>query len=506
MKSPRVSICAYIYNNAGYLDETIQSILGQTYTDFELFILDDGSTDETEAIVANYLRDPRIRYERQERKGRERLHETFNRCLEATTGPYVAVANGDDILEPRKLARQVAALDADPTVDVVYHSATFIDSAGFEMPDVPDWSQLTPRHFEQRLVLRHMLAGNLIPNPATMFRREILRRVGLQETGWMHDYQFWLKVAGARCRFLHLPERLIRYRFHESSHSTSQERKARIEEEDRQVRRQMRRRYEIEDIYPEVSLAHSFDTARLAAHFNLGAIFARSGLPAYDMAAAEFETVLELAPDSLAAACNAAVCRFLSGDTAEGLARLSRLAQISSAPTLHTNLELALQAERERPFILMDAGEMGRDLAGLWGQAWPEPSDPPLQATFLALAEPTTDSQVLDSVLEAYLGDVPAGSDQALVFITQTPAMEDVIATSFAAACERLGMGPEQTPEVGIQVVHPDALPSIFAAQALGARSILDLSGSPKLPDLGAFGLKSRPEVRVWSRSDSQLV
>ncbi len=237
---PRVSLVAYVYNYADYVGEMLESVLAQSFEDFELCFLDDGSTDGTGDVVRRY-RDARIRYFRQDNLGRARLDETFNRCAREARGELLAVVNGDDHLHPRKLATQVALFDALPALDVSFHDAAFVDAAGVPRagsfrPALPEavlhGGRLGPYFF------RH----NLIPNPTTMFRRDVWRRVGPQESGWVHDYDFWLRAGVAGCRFHFLPEPLIRYRVHERSHSTSSVRAAKLAEEARAMRRARRAR------------------------------------------------------------------------------------------------------------------------------------------------------------------------------------------------------------------------------------------------------------------------
>src|SRR5262245_3745261 len=119
---PRVSLVAYVHNYADYVGEMLESVLAQSFGDFELCFVDDGSTDGTGDAVRAY-RDARIRYVWQEPLGRARLDETFNRCVEMSRAELLAVVNGDDRLHPRKLETQVALFDARPALDVSFHDA-----------------------------------------------------------------------------------------------------------------------------------------------------------------------------------------------------------------------------------------------------------------------------------------------------------------------------------------------------------------------------------------------
>src|SRR5262245_31410059 len=119
-RRPRVSIGVPVYNGERYLRECIDSILGQTFRDFELILSDNASTDATRTICEAYAtRDPRVRYYRNEQNlGACR---NFNRCVELARGDYFLWAAHDDAIAPEYLARCVEALDRDPSV-VLSHS------------------------------------------------------------------------------------------------------------------------------------------------------------------------------------------------------------------------------------------------------------------------------------------------------------------------------------------------------------------------------------------------
>ncbi len=318
--SPRVSVVAYVYDYADWVGAMLRSVLGQSHRDFELFFLDDGSTDATPDVVARFAADPRLRYERQDNRGRDRLHETFNRCLEATTGELVAIVNGDDIWAPHKLARQVALLDARPDIDVCIHDAVFIDGEGRERPGSFDPG--LPAHvLETGRLGPWMFERNPVPNPAVVFRRSLLDRIGLQEYGWPHDYQFWMKAAVAGAGFLFLPEKLIRYRVHEGSHSTSAERLPRLTEECRRMRREMRARYSIEDLFPEVEHCRDRTRARAIAHVEMALRLASGADPLIDLAQSELRAAHAFDPSVVASGRAEDLVR-LTGDPREELVAL----------------------------------------------------------------------------------------------------------------------------------------------------------------------------------------
>jgi glycosyltransferase involved in cell wall biosynthesis len=289
---PTISVVAYVYNGARWVSGMIESVLDQTHADFEFFFLDDGSTDGTGEIARRYARDPRMRYERQERKGRERLHETFNRCVEATRGEWVAIANGDDVLHPEKLARQLAWSAAHPHLDVIFHDAQFVDASGAEQPGSFLHADVDPHYMDTGRFAPFMFGRCLVPNPAAIFRRALFERIEGQEYGWAHDYQFWMKAAVHGARFGYRTDRLLRYRVHEESHSTSSGRKPRLLAEVDRMRREMRARYTLEQIYPEIQACRDRRQASAHAHLDLAVQLCRGN--ALELAVAELREAAAL--------------------------------------------------------------------------------------------------------------------------------------------------------------------------------------------------------------------
>lgn len=474
---PRVSVVAYIYNYAHYLDGAIQSILDQTYGDFEFFILDDGSTDGTPELVKKYLKDPRVRYEYQQNKGRDRLHETFNRCLEATSGEFVVIANGDDLMHPEKLQRQLEAFHADPDLEIVFHDATFINAAGETLPGSFD-TGLPQEALTKRLLGRYMFKQNQVPNPTVMFRRSILRQIGLQEYGWAHDYQFWLKAAVARCRFRFLPERLICYRVHEESHSTSAVRRSRIAEEDRRMRREMRARYTIEELFPELLNCPDPRTARAYAHLEMGLLFCQGGLPMFDAAIAEFRQAVDLAPELLEARNNLALVLFLEGRRDEAVRIWRELADKHDVPEVQLNLRQALTPPPDGnvsfQLLQADVSPLPQARASLETD---DSHEDFAQASDLAVLESSTTDDALLLAFKTYFAS--SAWDDVLLILTDAESQDERVATVFMQACQQIGLSPDNTPDVVLRQVKREELVSVFLGQLIEARHVHVLSDGP---------------------------
>jgi hypothetical protein len=336
-----VSLVAYVYDYADYVGELLDSVLAQSFEDFELCFLDDGSTDGTGDVVHAY-RDARIRYFRQDNLGRARLDETFNRCMAETRGELIAVVNGDDRLHPRKLERQVALFDAFVDLDVSFHDAEFVQATGAPRPGTFR-PQLLDALLHAGRLAPYFFRANLIPNPTTMFRRNVWRRVGPQAFGWVHDYDFWLRAAVARCRFHFSPERLLRYRVHERSHSTSSVRAAKLAAEARAMRQARRAQYSIEDLYPEIAACRDGARAHACAHLDLGVLLATGPDPLLELAAEEFRAALRALPECDLAEHDLGVVEVALGRPA-GRARLEAVAARTAAPLARENAARARAA------------------------------------------------------------------------------------------------------------------------------------------------------------------
>jgi glycosyltransferase involved in cell wall biosynthesis len=156
---PRVSIGVPVYNGERYLAATLDSLLAQTFGDFEIILCDNASTDGTEDIARAYAtRDRRIRYVRSDRNlGAAR---NYNRAFELSTGEYFRWFAGDDVAAPRSLERCVAVLDREPAVVLVYPKTKLIDEQGRVIGD-----------YDDRLHLQS-------PNPCDRFA-QLLSRLGL---------------------------------------------------------------------------------------------------------------------------------------------------------------------------------------------------------------------------------------------------------------------------------------------------------------------------------------
>ncbi len=213
MFDPKVSIGLPIYNGANFMAETLDSLLAQTYTDFELIICDNASTDETEAIARAYVaRDGRVRYHRN--PANVGASANYNLAFELARGHYFKWAAHDDLCAPAYLERCVAALDADPGVVLAYTQAKAIDSAGDVVKVYPG-----KHHFGDPRAKQRFYEYVLDPHPVVavfgVMRRDTLARTRLigKYAGSDRPLLSELSLLG---KFYEVPEHLFFYRFHEA--------------------------------------------------------------------------------------------------------------------------------------------------------------------------------------------------------------------------------------------------------------------------------------------------
>lgn len=208
--SPTISVLMPVYNGERYLKQAIESILAQTFTDFEFLIIDDGSSDRSIEILQTYAaQDSRIRLTLRENRG---IPRTRNQLLAQATGELVAIMDADDVALPDRFQLQVEFLRQHPEVVCVGGALDWIDEKGRLLGHCPmpqDDAEL------QKL----MLGGiSLLHHPTTMARRAALVQVGgYNETMTASsDLDLWLRL-GEIGQLANLPDTVLQYRLHAKS-------------------------------------------------------------------------------------------------------------------------------------------------------------------------------------------------------------------------------------------------------------------------------------------------
>lgn len=210
---PTVSVLMPAFNAGGFLKVAVQSILNQTFTNFELIIVDDGSTDDSFSTLLN-IDDARIKIvHSQKNLG---VIAARNMALDLATSPLLACLDADDVALPERLARQVAMFDSNQDLVLLGSNAQLIDEHGnpFDVVDVPT------RAAEIR---RGILHGNLLVHSSVMMRASIVRSLGGYPVNHSlaEDYALWLRIITDH-KVMNLPERLVQYRVHSGQMSQRQ--------------------------------------------------------------------------------------------------------------------------------------------------------------------------------------------------------------------------------------------------------------------------------------------
>lgn len=209
MSAPRVSVVMAVRDGEPYLAEAVESLLAQTFADFELVVVDDGSSDASRDVVRSY-RDPRVRLLE---NGRNRgLAASLNRGIREARGELLARQDADDVSEPERLARQVAHLDAHPEVALLGSWFREIDSRGGHLRD----GQLPCEPVD---VCWRLLFVCPFVHSAVMLRRDAVPGGSGpydERLAYAMDYELWCRIA-RRHPVANLPEYLVRYRMHPGS-------------------------------------------------------------------------------------------------------------------------------------------------------------------------------------------------------------------------------------------------------------------------------------------------
>lgn len=193
MRTPIVTIITPTYNHEKFISQCLDSVISQTFSDWEQIIVDDGSTDKTRAIIESY-KDDRIKLISQNNKGISRLRETYNTALAEAKGMFIAVLEGDDYWSSDKLSKQLPLFD-NPEIDLVWGRVAWVDVDCKHVATVPDdinqYKDLNRYQYLDKLLL-----VNFIPAVTVVLRKDTLLAVGgFQQPPNMVtvDYPTWLE-------------------------------------------------------------------------------------------------------------------------------------------------------------------------------------------------------------------------------------------------------------------------------------------------------------------------
>lgn len=237
--NPKVSILLTCYNHMRYLPAAVQSIKEQTYRDFEIIAIDDGSMDETRHWLANNSDGIRVYFN----KANLGTYGALNTGLALAKGSYIAVLNDDDVWAPRKLELQMKVFAENPNIGLVHTDGQFIDGEGKVVPGAPLGFEFPTTTTSGRDILLALLHANKIIASSVVVRRECFDKVGLfnDEYFGSGDWEMWLRIAehyDIGC----VPEKLTSYRVHGTNAS---HRYDKIWKDDEKLRTWLARRAEL---------------------------------------------------------------------------------------------------------------------------------------------------------------------------------------------------------------------------------------------------------------------
>jgi len=211
-ENPLVTIITPTYNRAAFLPQAIDGVLAQTYENFELIIVDDGSTDNSPEILSEYQsKDERIRVYRQENQGQSIAR---NKAITEARGEFICFLDSDNYWAPDKLEQQLNLFETNPSVDVIYGDIVTVDENSIEL------SRKNMKRYSGN-ISRWMLRDNCVSMNTAMARRRCFDEMGGMsgQRRVADDYDLWLRFS-ARYRFLYVPEYWAYYRVMEDQISS----------------------------------------------------------------------------------------------------------------------------------------------------------------------------------------------------------------------------------------------------------------------------------------------
>ena len=210
LKNPTVSVIIPTYNRANLIGKAIKSVLKQTYQDFEIIVINDGSTDNTEDVIRGFP-DKRVEYIKKYKKNKG-ISVARNIGIKVAMGKYIALLDSDDEWLPEKLDKQINVLQSEsPKVGVVYSNALYIDESGKNINRKLDNSKKAEGN-----IYEDLLGKYCVGYPSSfLIKKECLNRVGLFDDllSGQEDWDMWIRIA-KYYRFSLIKIPLVKYRLH----------------------------------------------------------------------------------------------------------------------------------------------------------------------------------------------------------------------------------------------------------------------------------------------------
>lgn len=265
---PQISVVIPTHNRAAYLPQAIESVLSQGYDDLEIVVVDDGSTDDTPAVMSRFANDLRIRYVRKAKTG---APDTRNFGIRQARGGWILWLDSDDLLMPGWLARLDAALLENPQADVYYGNLVVTDASGQPAKNLryEDFAGQNLR------LLSALLRANPLPLPGSLIRRTLLQEAGGFDTAFprAHDYELWTRLAPV-ARFRHVNFMAVKWRWHDGNMSSGSV--ARDLSYDSEIVKRLLKRHPLKEFFPDLDW-ENWPQAQTQAVHEIAAIFQRYG-------------------------------------------------------------------------------------------------------------------------------------------------------------------------------------------------------------------------------------
>jgi len=210
-KYPKVSVIMPFYNAENFLKESIESVLNQTFTDFEFIIINDASTDNSDTIVKKYLnKDKRIIYIKNSKN--KWIVFNLNKWIELARWEYIARMDGDDISILDRFKKQVDFLDKNKDISIVWWNVILINEEDNEI-----WKVIKPEFNED--ILKFVFLGSPFVHPSVMIRKEVFNKLGGYKEKYLYceDYELWFRILYSWYKWANLDNYILKYRKHSNS-------------------------------------------------------------------------------------------------------------------------------------------------------------------------------------------------------------------------------------------------------------------------------------------------
>lgn len=219
---PRVSVVMPSFQHEQFVGDSIGSVLSQSFSDLELIVVDDGSVDNSRAVISG-ISDSRLKPVFLEQN--LGASEATNIGIRRAAGEFVAICNSDDVWEPNKLLAQIQFLDEHSNVSAVFSDVKWIDQTGVQISaeSLPSFSDIFSQRNRSRFAWQRMLVenGNCLCHPSVLVRKSVYDEVGLYNNylRQLPDYEMWLRVL-QKFDIHVMKDRLIQFRIHTGNTST----------------------------------------------------------------------------------------------------------------------------------------------------------------------------------------------------------------------------------------------------------------------------------------------